>query len=42
MRTIVKPAISAALAPILPAVAMAQMDEIKNSTPEQRAAQSGS
>jgi len=37
MRTIVKLVISAILALILPAVAMAQMEEIKNSTPKQRA-----
>ncbi len=37
MNRIVKLAITAALALVLPAVAMAQIDEIKNSTPEQRA-----
>jgi hypothetical protein len=37
MRTLVKLAITAALALVLPAVALAQMDQIKNSTPEQRA-----
>lgn len=35
MRTIVKLAISAVLALALPTVAVAKLDEIKNSTPEQ-------
>jgi hypothetical protein len=37
MRMIVKLAITAAMALILPTGAIAQMDQIKNSTPEQRA-----
>lgn len=37
MRTIVKLAITAVIALVLPMVAMAQMEEIKNSTPEARA-----
>ena len=37
MKTIVKLLLSAALVLILPAVALAQIDQIKNSTPEQRA-----
>jgi hypothetical protein len=37
MRTIVKLAITAVLALALPTLAVAQMEEIKNSTPEQRA-----
>lgn len=37
MKPLVKLAISALIALVLPAVALAQMDEIKNSTPEQRA-----
>lgn len=37
MRAIVKLAISAVLALVLPAVAVAQLEDIKKSTPEQRA-----
>ena len=37
MKTIVKLLVSGVLALMLPAVALAQIDQIKNSTPEQRA-----